>query len=948
MKYIIVLLATAFLSVCANDYYDKKVVIKIKNNTSVLRDLSDSKKNEVFDNIFKEYQIEYYTDDKLLGEVDKKYNRNAAFRNSLIESNPLRRIFIISYEQNFDPRIISDKIKTYDFVEYAEPLFRHNFVDYPNDLDYDRLYHIPQVKADSAWTLTDTAKKVILGVVDTGVDYLHDDLFQNIYINMGEIGTDEDGNPKESNGIDDDGNGFADDWRGWDFASGDSLGQDNDPAPGSNHGTHVAGTAAAVINNLKGVAGVADNALILPVKIGPDAPSSRSTVNSYDGILYAAIAGADVINCSWGSSNFSDAENDIIKEAMDYGSIIVAASGNDRTDGAFYPAAYDGVISVAAVDSTDKIAWFSNYHYSVDVSAPGVDIFSTVPNSVYQRMSGTSMASPVAAGVVCMLRGVYPDLSPVEISERLKATADNIDTLNPAYAGKIGTGRVNAYRAVAELSPKNVYVENIVIDETVKDNEFSKGEEINITLELKNYLSDIDNLGIGIYHQFGGARILKDTVNYGYFPNNEEIEISDITLNLPEDSPYNFKFNLVFEFYEYDNFINSAGTGLIMNNSYKTFDGNKLTVTAASQGNLCYNDFPANAQGEGFRYESSNNLSYEGALMIARDTFLVSNVARGSAQSAKNRAFDLVENMTKFEEINMQTGSAAMEDDPEDTTEVGVKVITHVTQPVDSRLEDVIFVSYDIINLHNIYKDSIFAGLYFDWDIGPDVHNNKIYYDYETQSGICINTESDTVPLTGMKIISDNPINFFAIDNDGNTDDNPGVYDGFTYREKWQTLSGGIKRDESNITDASVVMSAGPLTLLPEDTTRVTFALFAGESENHLKQISELIDDYSGEFINADGDFISEPKDNLIELIYPNPNPGNQLNIKYKIESETEVSMDIIDISGKRIERIIDDKHHFKGTYILNYKPGNIADGTYFVRLKTNNHSTYDKFIFQK
>jgi serine protease len=946
MKYLLFLVIFSF-NIFAQEYYENTIVIKLKNNSQELKEIYEIKETSSFGHYFKDYSIEYFVDERLLDIIDNKHNSSYSFRNYQSE-NQLRRIFVIRYTNDYDPLIISRKLSRLGFVEYAEPLYKHYLTDFPNDLDYDRLYHIPQVKADSAWTISDSLNKVILAIVDTGVDYLHDDLKKNIYVNSGEYGIDDNGNEKAVNGIDDDGNGFTDDWRGWDFAAGDSLLQDNNPAPGNSHGTHVAGTAAAVINNLKGVAGVANNALIMPVKIGPDDPNSRSTFNSYDGLLYAAVSGADVINCSWGSTGFSQAEKDVIAEALKFDCLIVAAAGNNGIDGVHYPASYDGVLSVAAVDSNDRRAYFSNFNYTVDVSAPGVDIFSTIPNSIYTRMSGTSMASPVVAGVAAMVRGSYKDDNYLQSLERIKATSDNIDSINNSYIAKLGTGRVNAFEALRKTNPKSIYVKDIDIMGNIPDAEFSTGENININLDIINYLSDIENLSVKVFEQYGNEKYYVKDIPYGEFKKNEEGVISDIQFNLPDNTPYNYRYYILFDFYDGDEYINSYGNSIIMNNSYKTFDVNNLTVTATSQGNICFNDYPDNEQGVGFRYKNSANLSYEGALIVARDTFKISNVARGSAQIAKNRAFEVVKNMNKTISDNSQNGFAAMTDNPNDTNHAGFKILTHINQFDDEMLKDIIFVSYDLINYDDFYKDSVFAGLYFDWDIAPDVHMNKIYYNEEYETGMCINTETDTVPLAAVRIISDNPVNFFAIDNPGDTEDNPGVYDGFTYAEKWRALSSGIARKESNVTDASMVMSAGPLTFMPGDTIRVTFALFAGDSENQILQTSQIIDDYAVNFLKPDGNFATEPTADNIKILYPNPSYDGNINVEFEIREETKLTIDIVDLTGKKITTIIRDKNYFKGKYSLNANISEYANGVYFIRFISGDNIKQKKLILTR
>lgn len=942
-KFIIFIFLSYFLF--AQDFYKNRVTVKFKADTPEL--ISSQKKKEI--NLIKDiigtYEVTYFVNESILNQIDKKYLQENSFSNNI---NPLRQIFVLKYNNKFNPETIADKIENLTFIDYAEPQYIHKIFDFPNDLDYGRLYHIPQVKADSAWSITDSNNKIIIGVVDTGVDYLHDDLSPNIYINIMEYGLDSNGIEKSSNGIDDDGNGFIDDWRGWDFAASDSLDADNDPAPGNKHGTHVAGISAAVINNLNGVAGVANNALIMPVKIGKDDPNSRSTYNSYDGLLYAALSGADIINCSWGSQSKSEAEAEIVKEALTYGPVIVAAAGNDGADTEFFPASYDGILSVAAVDSSDKKAWWSNYNYSVDVSAPGVDIFSTIPNSIYQEMSGTSMASPVVAGVAAMVKANYPYYSYHQIIERIIATTDNIDSINSFQRTKLGTGRVNAYKAIRNENIKSVYVKEIIKIESEKDNEYNLGEIIDIQLSLINYLNDIDNLVIKAFHKDFQSDKLLSTFTHGSFNQFESILTDKFSITLPDEAGFNEKYEIIFKFFDGNRHLSTAGDYLIINPSYKTFDNNNISVTVSSQGNIGYNDYPENQQGIGFKYLGSSSLTYEGALLIAADTNKISNIARGSYQLGNNMDFSIINAMNKEQIDDTLFGQTVFKDDFLDSTDVGVEVIKSVYQYNQNNLNDVIFVIYDIINKSGEYQDSLFTGIYFDWDIGISGRDNKIWYDEINQIGICKNINNDTLPVIGVKMLSDYKVNFFAIDNDGSTESNPGVYDGFTYKEKWKTLSSGIGRKESNSTDASMVIGAGPLTVLPDDTVRISYAIFANNNETDL--INNVKNTLSNlpESINFNGNYSSIPQKDLIYNIYPNPTFDFNLTIEFEIKDKSQLSIDLYDLNGKKINNIFHSKEILKGHYFKNINLQNLAEGVYFISFKTDRTEKSEKIIIHQ
>lgn len=326
----------------------------------------------------------------------------------------------------------------------------------PNDPRYAELWGLnnigqtggitdADIDAPEAWDVHTGSPAVSVAVIDTGVDYIHPDLAANIWTNPGEI---------PGNGIDDDANGYVDDVYGYDFAN-------NDPNPldDHGHGTHVAGTIAAVGNNGVGVVGVSWQARVMAVKfLGAD--GSGSTSGAISAVLYAADMGARVMNNSWGGGGFSQALHDAIVAANNAGALFVAAAGNSDTNNdtsPHYPSSYDvpNVLAIAATDASDAKASFSSYGAtSVDLGAPGVSILSSVPSAGasccsdptgYKLLSGTSMATPHVAGAATLLLAQDPSRSGLGIKNLLMATGDSL----PSLTGITVSGaRLNLQRAM--------------------------------------------------------------------------------------------------------------------------------------------------------------------------------------------------------------------------------------------------------------------------------------------------------------------------------------------------------------------------------------------------------------------------------------------------------------------------------------------------------------------
>lgn len=288
--------------------------------------------------------------------------------------------------------------------------------------------------------------EIIVAVVDTGVDYNHEDLKNVMWKNTGEIA---------DNGVDDDNNGYIDDVFGIDTLNKDANGNaTGDPMASHAHGTHVSGTIAAEQNNNTGIAGIADKAKIMAIRTVPDS-SDETDADVVESFLYAANHGAKLINCSFGKKHNEGGM--IVNETIDhigkdFGVLVFAAAGNDYGRDIdvrrAYPASFesDYLLVVASTAKSGGLSWFSNIGpKSVDLAAPGSDIYSTVPRNGYANMSGTSMATPTTVGVAAEVLSHFPELTPVQ----LKHVLMNSVTPVKSFQGKmVSAGRVDLYNAL--------------------------------------------------------------------------------------------------------------------------------------------------------------------------------------------------------------------------------------------------------------------------------------------------------------------------------------------------------------------------------------------------------------------------------------------------------------------------------------------------------------------
>ena len=375
--------------------------------------------------------------------------------------NPnLRRTYLLRFAPDIDLETIKAVYAESPLVEavafnYLRPTLqetrrREGEVVNPNDPRFAEQWNLPLTRLPQAWAIEKGNANVVIAIIDSGIDYRHDDLAAKTWVNPGEV---------PDNGLDDDGNGYVDDVHGWDFTDapnvqgeGDFIEGDNEPIDESGHGTHVAGIAGAMADNGIGIAGVAWHCPLMAIRAGLSlgGSSRMQDDDSAAAIVYAADNGASVINMSWGSEQVSFVIQDAIDYAHARGVVLVGAAGNSQKAAAIFPAAYRQVIAVASTEQHQQRFYQSNFGASVDIAAPGNVILSTQIDNQYRLLTGTSMAAPHVAGVAALMLSKRPALTHEEVRQILINTADVVPqeesvTPDPRF---VGAGTLNAERAL--------------------------------------------------------------------------------------------------------------------------------------------------------------------------------------------------------------------------------------------------------------------------------------------------------------------------------------------------------------------------------------------------------------------------------------------------------------------------------------------------------------------
>jgi len=329
-----------------------------------------------------------------------------------------------------DAQEIAKELNRQPEVEFAEPNYELAAMAIPNDPQYSQQWALPKIRLPQAWAITKGSANITIAVIDTGVDWDHPDLANNIWLNSDEV----------ADGTDSDGNGYVDDVRGWDFTTatncypGDDCDgvTDNNPMDFQGHGTAVSGVASAVTNNSVGIAGAGWQSKIMAVRAGfARAKDGRGTLyvsDAANAIRYAADNGANIINMSWGGIASSTVRS-AVNYAFNKGCLMVAAAGNSGSRTKFYPAARDNVLAVGGTTGSDQRWSSSSYGSWVNISAPAKNIRTTAFNDSYTTASGTSLAAPLISGVAALVKAHKPSLDRRAIAKQLITYASQIKSL---------------------------------------------------------------------------------------------------------------------------------------------------------------------------------------------------------------------------------------------------------------------------------------------------------------------------------------------------------------------------------------------------------------------------------------------------------------------------------------------------------------------------------------
>ncbi len=825
------------------------------------------------------------------------------------------------YEFKFSGSIISEavinEVLQSPIVEYAEPSYIYHTSYVPADPFYNSSQgHLRQIKADAAWDVIRNSSGVVIAIVDSGSDMDHEDLRANLLL------------------------------PGKDLVGATYLTmiEDNDPdvkSDSTDHGVRVSGLASAVSNNGVGVSSTAFNAKLLIVKAGAD-NDATAIYRGYEAIKFAADNGAHIINCSWGGPAAGAYGQDIINYAIAKGCLVIAAAGNEGSAEPEYPAFYSGVMAVASVDNVDKRSSFSNYGSYVSISAPG-ETFTTGNRNNYTAARGTSFSAAIVSSAAALVKARFVNFSMDQVREQLRVTSDNIDAGNLAFAGQLGSGRLNVFRAVTETPPSIRQQKITLIDKS--RGSIPPGDTLRIFFDLKNFLSPVAALTVKLSSDNPDVQIIDDQVTLGALGTLQTQALvgafrvyikSSISDN--EDVIFKVIYTSGTAYTDSEEFTIRAAL------DYMNINVNAISTTISSNGRVGFSG-PEATKGQGFVYKGEQ-LLFESALMIGNSPSRVSNNARNDTGGADEHFIRKVR-VGKVDDGPAVFKSASEFDDSGNPSRLNLLVKHMQTAFVSAPDDKYTIAEYEIRNTGTTLLSGVYAGMLTDWDVDAAGHD-VTRFDAVNRLGM-VYSKSGNGLYTGFKLLNtEYAPSYYPMSDQilGDLSQNGG---GLAIREKFETLSSGVKMVSLGETspdglDVMFVSGYGPLTIPANGSVKIAFAYLAGDNLADLQLSAQAAQTKYNEVVRPGS---SLPGD-LFTLDQNYPNPAiDQTIVGFSVPELGATSITLFNISGQVVREFVNATLP-KGVYNINVDVSDIEAGIYLYKMVFKGKERTLKMIIAK
>jgi len=897
----------------------KKSTVEYKKGRLWVRLLHEASPNSVFQNfiiadrILKPHQS--LTFDQYNYQVSKEFSSKRA--NIIRSEEPLLRTYIIEWkDERTNEEVVRSLFgtKQVEFIAYDYLPQLHSTTTTPNDPMISQQGYLDVIKAKEAWNIYDGSPSIVVAVIDDGASQDHPDLRDNIAVNTSEVA---------NNNIDDDGNGYIDDFNGYNFAkeyeNGGQWGNTFNP---NDHGNGVTGIVGATANNGIGIAGVGNKCRVFPIKAFTRESESVKEFFGYQALVYAALQGFKVANCSWGvGGNKSPIFQSIIDFCVARDMSIVAAAGNESTfSEAVYPASYFGVLGVGETDLSGRVTPTSSLGANLGVMAPGYDSYSISGTSGYDgNLRGTSYASPMVAGVVALIRGKYPELTAMEALEHARNSVDDISLLNQFDAPYIG-GSINALKAVSN-PPFDQPGIRPLREPIYKNNKgellysYKIGDTVSMYLPVKNYLGNGTSINCTLTAPSdftGNLSLINPTVTIENIARNEEREIG----------PFQFVFNSIptqlllfrIDFNDNKGYSNFAHSLFESQKPYIIIQNDSLIYSLFANGTVGYEYLDSEKIGEGFGVRPIVSFLENATLMYcAGNSEFSASVAYSMASSSEeNYKFEIVK--------PVYDGDDNKSIFRKDGVDIEVKAIPHSSTTTVTR---------HTIKLKNTNSSLIpfpSVGYYMDWDLGPGGSHNSVSVFPEAVFGVLNQNYAlkvnrpKTENIIGMSISSkESDLSFKTIGGFREVISGSAIYSKLRGQSDLRNDAGDIA------TSLSVTFEQG---LAPGEEKECFICMGLSYNEASLAQKLK-------ECMNATYVSVQEQPDRTSFEVFPNPT-SNVVNIVVPSKGQLIVR----NLSGKEILSMpIENRASFTtnslpiGVYLFEYIGENAISQTSLVTI---------------
>ena len=696
-------------------------------------------------------------------------------------------------EVNFPPTIQLENVFNFFLFKgaiYAEPVYQHQPLTLPNDplLSNQQLAYLNQIKATEAWAFTTGSDNLTMAIIDAGTTHAHPEFINRIAYNTAD----------PVNGIDDDGNGYIDDFVGWNFSE-----NNNNPTPTNNgHGNIISSIAMAQANNGFGISGLTHQGKFIPVKV------FGTQTLTYEGVFYAAQRQADILNLSWGRNTGapSQFEQDIINyAAINNDAIVVAAGGNIGGEVTYYPAIYNNLLSVAHVMNNDERHSSTSYNYRIDLAAPGVGIFAinnALPTPGFGTVGvGSSNAAPMVSATALLIKALHSSLSAFEVRELIRANTDNIYNLplNSQSPGMLGTGRLNMFRAVSRSNNRSVRLLNANLISRFGGEQWHTGDTLSLIGHFHNVLSSISGVNITATVINGSLSGLSNTWSPGTLPANASFNNQQNPFRfIIQGSGINQRATIRLTITGANNYRTEEFVDFEINPSYVHLSNNQITTTVSSMGAIGLLD-NLNKEGKGINFRNSQHLA-ECGLMIGKSANQVSNAV--SDTLGKHRHFAPASTPRFTAPLTVRSSFT------DDAAFQPLKLhITQTTKAFNTAgAKNGFLVEFEILNQDTITHDSLLVGLFLNWAL-DNPNQNRIQYDTINKLGYTYSLNQSNPLYGGIAPIGNAKSSFFAFEQGVNIAGNINTMNGFSNAEKYQSLNGGRKQAGFETPTGANVMS---------------------------------------------------------------------------------------------------------------------------------------------